>query len=243
MLRSVQREDPSHFIRPAYNPGFPVPVKEVVGNWVGFCAEQCEFLHQFAESLGNTVDARDTLTYNHSREVAEVSYLLACALGLPSTQAEAVHIAGHLHDIGKIGIPDSVLKKEGALNDEDWHWIRKHPEIGAKIVEPVQAFSGAGGIAEIINSHHERFDGSGYPNAIRGDAIPLGARIIAVADTLSALLQDRPYRKGTSFEVAVGEIVRCSATQFDPAVVKVMRAIQKSVGNYFLRKHFHQGHY
>jgi len=203
--------------------------------------DQCEYLHQFAESLGNTVDARDSLTYDHSRDVAEVSYFLALAMGLTRAQAEAVHVAGHLHDIGKIGIPDSVLKKGGPLNDDDRRWIRKHPEIGAKIVEPVLAFSGSGGIAEIIRSHHERYDGTGYPNGLKGGAIPIGARIIAVADALSALLQDRPYRRGNSFGTAMAEIIRCSGTQFDPRVVAAIREVRKGVGNYFLRKHFRQG--
>lgn len=243
MLSSVRKHDSANFTGLAKNNVLPDSDVAAVGLLVFPCSNHYEFLHQFAESLGNTVDARDSQTYNHSCEVAEVSYLLARAMGLTSAQAEAVHIAGHLHDIGKIGIPDSVLKKEGPLDADDWRWIKTHPEIGAKIVEPVQAFSGAGGIAEIINSHHERYDGSGYPNCLMGDEIPLGARIIAVADTLSALLQDRPYRRGTSFEAAVGEIIRCSATQFDPAVVKALREIQLSIGKYYLRKHFYPGHY
>jgi HD-GYP domain-containing protein (c-di-GMP phosphodiesterase class II) len=207
---------------------------------VGLCANHCEFLHQFAESLGNTVDARDTATYNHSREVAEVGYLLACAMKLQHAEAVAVHIAGHLHDIGKIGIPDSVLKKDGPLDLEDWHWIKKHPEIGARIVRPVEAFNGIGGIADMILSHHERYDGGGYPLGLTGEAIPVGARIIAVADTLSALLQDRPYRRGTSLEAAVGEIIRCSGTQFDPAVVTALRGILGPVGKFFLGRYFHR---
>ncbi len=209
--------------------------EDSLGRWTVARHDNGHYLHQFAESLGNTVDARDPLTYNHSLEVAEVSYFLARSMGFGEEQADAVHIAGHLHDIGKIGIPDSVLKKEGPLDELEQEWIRKHPEMGAKIVEPVRVFSGAGGIADMIRHHHERYDGSGYPGGLKGSSIPVGARIIAIADTLSALLQNRPYRKGVSFDEAMEEIERCSRRQFDPAIVAVLKEIRKGVGSYFLR--------
>lgn len=192
-------------------------------------AAACSSLHEFAESLGNTVDAKDADTYNHSQEVAEVAQLLAYAMGMTAEEVEKVHIAGHLHDIGKIGIPDSVLKKEGRLNDAEWLWMRRHPEIGAKILSPVKAFNGEGGITDIILCHHERYDGGGYPQGLKGDAIPRGARIIAVADTLSALLQNRPYRKGTGFDAAIAEIVRCSGSQFDPLVVAALGKVRGEI--------------
>lgn len=195
----------------------------------GPCSLGCPSLHQFAESLGKAVDARDPQLHNHSRDVAEVGRVLALGLGLSAEEAELVHIAGHLHDIGKIGIPDSVLKKQGPLSEEEWHWMKSHPEIGAEIVRPVPAFNVAGGIADIILDHHERFSGGGYPRGLVGEAIPLGARIVAVADTLSALLRNRPYRLGCSFDEALAEIRRCSGTQFDPMVVRTLEKRRKEV--------------
>lgn len=192
------------------------------------CVNDCLSLHQLSESLGNAVDARDCQTHNHSQHVAVVGHLLALSLGFTARQADVIHIAGHLHDIGKIGVPDAILKKQSPLSEEEWHLIRKHPEAGATIVRPVKAFTSLG-ISEMILHHHERFDGSGYPTGLSGNAIPLGARIIAVADTLSALIQDRPYREGCSFETAVEEIVRHAGSQFDPAVVKVFAANQHKI--------------
>lgn len=179
-------------------------------------------LHQLAQSLGNAVDAKDPTTFNHSEDVARTSELLARLLGLSDTEVETIHIAAHLHDIGKIGIPDRILKKPGRLDDEELKQIRLHPEIGARIVEPILSFSDPAGVADIILHHHERFDGSGYPKGLSGEAIPLGARIIAVADTLSAMLQNRYYRRGTTFEKALEEIVRCSGSQFDPQIAAAM---------------------
>lgn len=193
------------------------------------CASACLTLHQFAEALGNAVDARDPQLYNHSRDVAETGRILALGIGFSHTGAELIHVAGHLHDIGKIGIPDAVLNKRGVLDENEWNWMKRHPEIGAAIVRPVPVFNDAGGVADIILSHHERYDGSGYPQGLRGKEIPFGARIVAVADTLSALLRDRPYRKGCSFEKALAEIRLCASTQFDPDVVHVLEDKQHEV--------------
>lgn len=179
-------------------------------------------MHQLARSLGNAVDAKDPTTSNHSEDVARASELLARLLGLSEKCVDTIHLAAHLHDIGKIGIPDAILKKPGRLNDDEMHQIRLHPEIGARIIEPIISFGDPAGVADIILHHHERFDGKGYPHGLTGDAIPLGARIVAVADTLSAMLQNRHYRCGTSFEKAVEEIVRCSGSQFDPEVSLAM---------------------
>lgn len=196
--------------------------------------EQC-LLHQFAEALGNAVDARDAKTFRHSEEVAVVSEILAEALGQPPDQKEWIHIAGHLHDIGKIGVPDAVLQKRGSLGGEEWVWMRRHPEIGAAIVRPVVAFA-RGGVADMILFHHERFDGTGYPCGLKGIEIPTGAQIIAVADALSAMLQDRPYRQRTSFDAACAEIWRCSGTQFDPTVVLAFESVREKVMAFFNHK-------
>lgn len=200
-----------------------------VKNATDTAAEQ---LHQFAESLGNAVDARDTDTFNHSWEVAELARMIAEAMGLSPMQVETVHLAAHLHDIGKIGIPDVILKKQGRLSEEEWDLMRRHPEIGALIIRPVEAFASAGGVADMVLFHHERFDGKGYPQGVAGDEIPLGARIIAVADTLSAMLQNRPYRAGTTLAAALTEVERCSGSQFDPAVVTALMIIASKVGRF-----------
>ncbi|MEW6593637.1 MAG: HD-GYP domain-containing protein [Thermodesulfobacteriota bacterium] len=186
-------------------------------------------LHQLAESLGNAVDARDSHTYDHSQQVAVVGYLLARAMGCSARQADIIHIAGHLHDIGKIGLPDAVLQKEGKLSDGEWALVRKHPEIGARIAAPVKAFSGKEGIAAIIFAHHERFDGGGYPLGLKGGEIPIGARIIAVADALSAMIQDRPYRKGRSLAEAEEEVLAHGGAQFDPIVVAAFAGVRREV--------------
>lgn len=186
------------------------------------CLSGCTSLHQLAEALGNAVDARDTQLFRHSRDVALVACILARAIGFSNRAIQMIDIAGHLHDIGKIGIPDAVLKKRGPLDADEWRWMQQHPAIGAQIVRPVPALNVAGGVADIILSHHERYDGTGYPRRLRGEAIPVGARLMAVADTLSALLRDRSYRRGCSFEEALAEISRCSATQFDPVAVHAL---------------------
>ena len=185
-------------------------------------------LHQFSESLGKAIDAKDPFTSLHSEEVAEIAHALALAMGLDETQADTVHVAGHLHDIGKIGIPDHILRKKDALTDPEWTFIRRHPDIGADILGPVEALS-QNGVVDMVRFHHERIDGKGYPCNLRGDDIPLGARIICLADTLSAIMQNRPYRLARAFEVAVAEIVNCSGTQFDPEVVDAFLKIKTRI--------------
>lgn len=179
-------------------------------------------LHQFAESLGTAIDAKDPYTSMHSEEVAEVSHALALTLGLSPREADIIHVAGHLHDIGKIGVPDAILRKQGALTTQEWQAMRRHPELGANILMPVAALSSLG-VVDMVLHHHERYDGKGYPGKFKGVQIPLGARIIALADSLSAMLQNRPYRQALNFDKVSNEIVRCSGTQFDPRVVEAFR--------------------
>jgi HD-GYP domain-containing protein (c-di-GMP phosphodiesterase class II) len=180
-----------------------------------------EEIHQFAESLGNAIDAKDRFTRQHSDEVAEVSHLLARRMGLPSQLADHIHIAGHLHDIGKIGVPDHILQKEGPLSAGEWRAIKMHPVIGAEIIAPV-LFLSSTGIVGMVYHHHESFDGRGYPAGLKGADIPLGARIIAAADSLSAMLQNRPYRRRMGFAEAVQKIAALSGAQYDPQVVEVL---------------------
>lgn len=185
-------------------------------------------LHQFAESLGNAIDAKDTYTSMHSDEVAQVAHTLAVTMELPPREADIIDVAGHLHDIGKIGIPNAILKKQGPLSTSEWVTMRRHPQAGADILRPVAALNRLG-ITDMVLHHHERYDGTGYPSKLRCLDIPLGARIIALADSLSAMLQDRPYRTAWNFEKAYAEIIRCSGSQFDPRVVEAFCASADSV--------------
>lgn len=184
------------------------------------CAPLALTLHQLAESLGRAVDAKDAWTCAHSEEVAVVAQILALNMGFTPAQAEIVHLAGHLHDIGKIGIPDAILQKPGALTREEFEVIKRHPLIGEAIVQPVKVLNGQSGVASMIRHHHERFDGRGYPDALSGCSIPVGARILAVADSLSAMMQERPYKSAMSFEHAEAEILAQSGRMYDPRVVR-----------------------
>jgi len=176
--------------------------------------------HELAESLGRAVDARDNRLFQHSAMVADIATLLGKAHGLTPRQTQLVHMAGHLHDVGKIGIPDHILHKPGPLTEEEWAVMRRHPEIGVDILRPVRVFCGRPGVCEIVLAHHERHDGSGYPYGLRGAQIPLGARIVAVADALSAMTEERPYRKSLSPGQAMDEVLRTAGTMFDPCVVR-----------------------
>ena len=181
-----------------------------------------------SESFGQAIDAKDPFTKNHSDEVAVVAHALALAMKLPARAADIIHIAGHLHDIGKIGVPDAVLNKRGPLTDDEWALVARHPETGRDILAPVRSMTGMG-VPELVVCHHERFDGRGYPHGLSGTDIPLGARIITVADSLSAMLQHRPYRQAMDYAEACREIRDKSGTQFDPRVVDVFWDVRETV--------------
>jgi HD-GYP domain-containing protein (c-di-GMP phosphodiesterase class II) len=141
--------------------------------------------------LANALEAKDPYTRGHSERVAALARRLALAVGVPAGAADTIAQAGLLHDIGKIAIPELVLRKPGPLSAEEWAVMRQHPVISAQIVAPLEFFADG---AVILRHHHERYDGSGYPDGLRGELIPLGARIVAVADIYDALTSDRPYR-------------------------------------------------
>ncbi|WP_233248356.1 HD-GYP domain-containing protein [Desulfonatronum sp. SC1] len=182
----------------------------------------CESLHQIAASLGNAIDAKDHSTSSHSRQVADLARCLALRAGMSTSQAEVIHIAGHLHDIGKIGIPDEVLSKRTPLTDAEWAMIRQHPVTGAKIVAPVHIMNGSTGIAKMILHHHERWDGRGYPHRLRGESIPLGARILCLADSFSAMMESRAYRNRLTLGGSIEELRRNAGSQFDPKLCGLM---------------------
>lgn len=172
---------------------------------------------KFAEALAEALDIREHETGAHSKRVACHTLVLARRFISDAEQLRQIYWGSLLHDIGKIGIPDAILLKQGALNEEEWNVMRTHPEKGHRIVSQIPDMKEA---AELVFSHEERFDGSGYPRGLHGDQISLGARLFAVIDTLDAITSDRPYRKAGSFEDARDEIVRMSGTQFDPVAVQ-----------------------
>ncbi|HZR09499.1 MAG TPA: HD domain-containing phosphohydrolase [Myxococcales bacterium] len=167
-------------------------------------------------ALVNALDAREHETSDHSQRVVRYTLAIARRMGIRDAQLEHIGRGALLHDIGKIGVPDSILLKPGPLTQTEWAEMRRHPEVGYRILETIEFLRPA---AEIVLAHQERWDGGGYPRRLRGDAIPLGARIFAIADTLDAMTSDRPYRKAASFAQARMEIARCGGTQFDPRCV------------------------
>jgi putative nucleotidyltransferase with HDIG domain len=167
-------------------------------------------------ALVAALDAREHETSDHSQRVVRYTSAIARALGFTGNELAIIARGALLHDIGKIGVPDSILLKPGPLTPEEWEEMRKHPDIGFQIIQGIPFLDAA---SEIVLSHQERFDGGGYPRALNGKEIHVGARIFAIADTFDAITSDRPYRKGVSFDQARAEIVRCSTTQFDPECV------------------------
>lgn len=175
----------------------------------------------FAEALAEALDIREHETGAHSKRVACHTLALARRFTADPDRLRQIYRGSLLHDIGKIGISDAILLKQGELNEAEWAEMRTHPEKGYRIVAQIPGMEEA---AEIILSHEERFDGTGYPRGLRGQQIPLGARLFALIDTLDAMTSDRSYRKALSFEQAHAEIVSMSGTQFDPVAVQAFLA-------------------
>jgi HD-GYP domain-containing protein (c-di-GMP phosphodiesterase class II) len=174
-----------------------------------------------ATSLVSLIDLRDRYTGGHSERVASYVRSIGLEMCLSDEEIDTIVFAASLHDIGKIGVPDHVLLKPGKLTDDEFGWIKKHPEWGWMAVRNVDGFQLP---ALLILHHHERMDGNGYPSRLRGSEIPLGSRIIAVADSYDALTTTRPYRTGRNREEAIAELLRCRDTQFDTEVVHAFRA-------------------
>jgi putative nucleotidyltransferase with HDIG domain len=178
------------------------------------------------EALVAALDAREHETQAHSKRVSEYTLYLAREMSVDARELDVIRRGAMLHDIGKIGIPDSILLKPGKLTDEEWVGMQKHPQIGYWILDGIEALKPA---SDIVLSHHEKHDGTGYPRKLSADQIPLGARIFSVADTLDVMTSDRPYRKALSYEDARSEISRFSGSQFDAEVVKYFLRVRPGV--------------
>ena len=194
-------------------------VASILGIHVGNCRlyrEQASLLESVVRALVSAIDAKDPYTCGHSDRVARISVRLAKELELPQQVCNTVYMAGLLHDIGKIGVDDAVLRKEGRLTEEEYEKIKRHPTLGAEILDDIKPFSE---IVPGVLHHHETWDGTGYPKGLAGEEIPIIARVIAVADSYDAMTSDRPYRKGMPVD-KVDEILRGgSGSQWDPTVV------------------------
>jgi len=169
-------------------------------------------------ALVSALELKDSYTSGHSESVSRYAVALAKGLKLSPQEIDSIEVAAILHDVGKIGVQESILNKPEKLDDEEWKEVRRHPEFSYKILKEVNF---PWKIKPLIYAHHERYNGKGYPAGLKGEKIPLGARILAVADTFAAMTSDRAYRKGLSKEVAIEELKRVAGTQLDPELVKV----------------------
>ena len=174
------------------------------------------------ETLRHTVEAKDIYTRGHSERVAEYSVLIGKKLGLSEEDLKILHLGGLFHDIGKIGVPDSILQKPSRLTDNEYSQIKQHPNIGVHILSNASIFEN---ILPIVEHHHEKFDGTGYPSKLKGDEIPYFARITSIADSFDAMTSCRSYREEMPIETVIDEIRKCSGTQFDPEISKAFLEI------------------
>lgn len=179
-----------------------------------YCNESIDY-HEIIECITCALDAKDPYTAGHSPRVSDMAMKVCELIGLKREDIEKIHIAAHLHDIGKIGVPDAVLNKTERLNDEEWQAIKKHPSIGAEILSKSQHLSE---LKHIVLCHHERYDGKGYPLGLAEEAIPVGARIIAICDSIDAITSNRSYRKAHDFQYCYKEIEKNLGTMYDPII-------------------------
>ena len=182
--------------------------------------DSCEYCseidyHEIIECITCALDAKDAYTAGHSQRVSDMSMKVCQLIGLKKEDIQKIHIAAHLHDIGKIGVPDAVLNKTERLTDEEWECIKKHPQIGADILSKSHHLSE---LKNIVLSHHERYDGKGYPKGLAGNEIPVGARIIAICDSIDAMTSTRSYRKAHDFDYCFNEIKNNLGKMYDPII-------------------------
>lgn len=168
--------------------------------------------HEIIECIVSALDAKDPYTAGHSQRVSDLSLEVCRILDLSHNDTEKIHIAAHLHDIGKVGVPDRVLNKKGKLTVDEWAYMKKHPQIGAQILSKSHHLNE---LKDMVLYHHERVDGRGYPKGLQGTEIPFGSRIIAVCDSIDAMLSNRSYRKAHTYEFCYNEIEKNLGTMYD----------------------------
>lgn len=189
------------------------------------------------QALVTALDFRDNETQGHSYRVVEYAVIVAERMSIVEPQITWIRRGAILHDVGKIGVPDAILRKPGRLNVEEWEEMRRHPEMGYRMLEHIRFLEPA---LDIVLSHQERFDGTGYPRGLKGEQIPLGARIFSVVDTFDAMTSDRPYRAALTIQRARDEIRSCTGTQFDPQVSGAFLSIEESTWRE-IRERVHRG--
>ena len=183
-------------------------------NDCNYCVGEIHY-HEIIECITAALDAKDPYTAGHSQRVSDMAMKVCQLIGLNEDATEQIHIAAHLHDIGKIGVPDAVLNKTDRLTDEEFEHIKKHPTIGADILSKSHHLSE---VKDIVLSHHERYDGKGYPQGLKAEQIPVGARIIAICDSIDAMTSTRSYRKARSYEFCFDEIKKNLGIMYDPII-------------------------
>ena len=179
------------------------------------------------EALVSALEARDPYTQAHAGRIRDTAVALSVAMQVPTEERRAVRLGSILHDVGKIGVADSILLKSGSLTEDEWAIMRTHPEIGEKMLQSIDFLAPA---LPIVRHHHERWDGTGYPDKLAGEEIPIGARIVAVCDSFDAMTSDRPYRAAMSVDEACEELQRHAGTQFDPKCVDLLVQIVSEMG-------------
>src|SRR5574337_525896 len=185
-------------------------------------SDQRNVLFASLAMVAHAIDLKDAYTGRHARDASEIAVRIARALRLPEPEVRKINLAGMLHDIGKIGISGKIIRKPSSLDLEEMALMRRHPVIGAEIMRPVELLSDA---SDIVRHHHEHFDGTGYPDGLQGERIPVGSRIVLVADAFNAITTDRPYRKARSKAEALEVLKKNAGTQFDPQVVKALEGV------------------
>ncbi len=174
--------------------------------------------------LARSVEEKDSETEGHCHRLERLAILTGDRIGLTGDQLITLSYAAYLHDVGKVNVPDEILTKPAPLTEEEWEEMRKHPDYGAEMLKGKEFMQGA---AEVVRAHHERYDGTGYPRGLKGEEIPIEARIISVVDAYDAMISDRPYRKALSKEEAIEELKKNAGTQFDPRVVHAFLTVIK----------------
>ncbi|HEY7875562.1 MAG TPA: HD-GYP domain-containing protein, partial [Actinomycetota bacterium] len=187
------------------------------------------------EALASALEAKDPYTREHTGRIRDMAVALSVAMKIPAQQRRAVRLGSILHDVGKIGISDSILQKPGPLTDLEWEVMRSHPVVGERMLKGIEFLHDA---LPVIRHHHERWDGKGYPDGLAGEQIPLGARIVAVCDSFDAMTTNRPYRAAMTAEAACEEILTCAGTQFDPVCANLLVDALKKVGVDHLEERF-----